>query len=58
MKHKSLKRLLLVVAALLLVCCAAVGIYSADYYRMDEPAVAALANSDTVIVESHSNINI
>lgn len=47
MKHKKLKITALILAAVLLVCCGAVGIYAADYYRMDETAAAAMANIDT-----------
>ena len=48
MKH--LKRIGIVLLALILLCCAAVGIYAADYYHMDETAESAMVGSSTVTV--------
>lgn len=54
MKHKKLKIAAVILAAVLIVCCGAVGIYAADYYRMDFPAAQAMLNSDTVDVSQYT----
>ena len=48
MKH--LKRFGITLLALTILLCAAVGIYAADYYHMEERAVTALNSSDHVTV--------
>ena len=42
MKH--LKKFGIILLALTVLLCAAVGIYAADYYHMEEAAVTALLN--------------
>jgi len=56
MKHKKIKITALILAAVILLCCGGVGIYAADYYRMDNAAVAAMADSNTVTVELSDNL--
>ena len=54
MKQKKLKITAIVLAAVLLVCCGAVGIYAADYYRMDLPAAQAMLNDNAVDVSQYT----
>jgi len=54
MKHKKLKITAIALAIILLVGCGAVGIYAADYYRMDLPAVQAMLNDDAVDVSQYT----
>lgn len=54
MKHKKLKITVIALAVVLLVCCAGIGIYAADYYRMDLPAAQAMLNDDTVDVSQYT----
>ena len=51
MKQTNGKRILCIITAIILLCCGAAGIYASDYYHMDEAAVTAMADSNTVTVD-------
>ncbi len=53
---KYLKPIAIALLALTVTCCAATGIYAADYYRMDERAITAMAGSDSVTVTENDSM--
>ena len=58
MKRKALKITAAVLAVLVLLSAAAVGLYAADYYHADDTALAALAPSAVVTVETEDGITV
>ncbi|MBQ3009968.1 MAG: alpha/beta hydrolase [Oscillospiraceae bacterium] len=54
MMHKKLKITAIVLVAILILCCGAVGIYAADYYRMDLHAAQAMLNDEAVDVSQYT----
>lgn len=51
MNGKKRKAAALIGALVLLLCCGGVGIYAADYYHMDDTAIQAISDNNTVEVE-------